>query len=166
RAGGADLVSDLGERFVYELLTRDEVSCAVFGQLSSRPGAKVFLDVTHRSAETFKRKFRHVYTTSLNYGLDITRDRIPITPAAHYFMGGVRTDLTGRTSLRGLYAAGEVTSTGVHGANRLASNSLLEALVFGGRAGAAMKEESEINPPLQSSEPSSGIFATVNQNIR
>src|SRR5207253_7781841 len=85
--------------------------------------------------------FRHVYTTCLNYGLDITRDRIPITPAAHYFMGGVRTDLLGRTTLRGLYAAGEVASTGVHGANRLASNSLLEALVFGGRTANAMRTD-------------------------
>ena len=166
RGEGARIVNDRGERFVNELLTRDEVSRAVFRQLTSRPDAKVFLDTTHVPADLLRKKFRHVYTTSLNYGLDITRDRIPITPAAHYFMGGVRTDLTGRTSLRGLYAAGEVASTGVHGANRLASNSLLEALVFGGRAGAAMKEESEINPPLQSSEPSSGIFATVNQNIR
>jgi L-aspartate oxidase len=90
-----------------------------------------------------QKKFRHVYSTCLQYGVDITRDRIPITPAAHYFMGGVCSDLNGRSSLRGLYAAGEVASTGVHGANRLASNSLLEALVFGARAATAMKEEAE-----------------------
>jgi L-aspartate oxidase len=104
----------------------------------------VFLDITHVPAEILQRKFRHVYTTCLNYGLDITRERIPITPAAHYFMGGIRTDLSGRTNLKALYAAGEVASTGVHGANRLASNSLLEALVFGRRAAAAMREESGI----------------------
>src|ERR1044071_10302888 len=107
----------------------------------SRPSAKVFLDITHVAADVLKKKFRHVYTTCLNYGLDITRDRIPITPAAHYFMGGVRTDLKGSTSLSGLYAAGEVASTGVHGANRLASNSLLEAVVFGGRTARAMRDE-------------------------
>ena len=137
-----------------ELLTRDEVSRAVFRELTARPDAKVFLNITHVAAEVLQKKFRHVYTTCLNYGLDITRDRIPITPAAHYFMGGVRTDLNGRTTLRGLYAAGEVASTGVHGANRLASNSLLEALVFGRRVAAAMAEASETSPPAQSGNAS------------
>jgi L-aspartate oxidase len=141
RGEGAYIVNERGERFVDELLTRDEVSRAVFRQLTARPHAKVFLDVTHVSAAILRKKFRHVYATCLNYGLDITRDRIPITPAAHYFMGGVVTDLNGRSTQRGLYAAGEVASTGVHGANRLASNSLLEALVFGRRAAAAMKDD-------------------------
>jgi L-aspartate oxidase len=166
RGEGARIVNDRGERFVDELLTRDEVSRAVFRQLSARPDAKVFLDMRHIAAHVLQKKFRHVYTTCLNYGLDITRDRIPITPAAHYFMGGVRTDLGGLTSLSGLYAAGEVASTGVHGANRLASNSLLEALVFGGRAAAAMKEERDTSPSAVI--PRSG-FATsgiVNPEIR
>jgi L-aspartate oxidase len=146
RGEGAHIVSEHGNRFVDELLTRDEVSRAVFRQLTARPGAAVFLDVTHLPVATLQRKFRHVYSTCLLYGVDITRDRIPITPAAHYFMGGVCTDLSGRASLHGLYAAGEVASTGVHGANRLASNSLLEALVFGARAAAAMREESATGP--------------------
>jgi L-aspartate oxidase len=150
RGEGAHIVNDLGERFVDELLTRDEVSRAVFQQVTARPGSRVFLDVTHISAVTLKRKFRHVYVTCLQYGLDITRDRIPITPAAHYFMGGVRTDLNGRPTLRGLYAAGEVASTGVHGANRLASNSLLEALVFGGRTAGAMCTDSLASPAIRS----------------
>src|SRR5262249_17298617 len=94
RGEGARIVNDRGERFVDELLTRDEVSRAVFRQLTSRADAKVFLDMTHVAAHVLQHKFRHVYTTCLNYGLDITRDRIPITPAAHYFMGGVRTDLS------------------------------------------------------------------------
>jgi L-aspartate oxidase len=141
RGEGARIVNERGERFVDELLTRDEVSRAVFRQLTARPGAAVFLDMTHLQTAVLKKKFRHVYATCLHYGLDITLNRIPITPAAHYFMGGIRTDLEGRASLRGLYAAGEVASTGVHGANRLASNSLLEALVFGGRAARAMREE-------------------------
>jgi L-aspartate oxidase len=146
RGEGAHIVNERSERFVDELLTRDEVSRAVFRQLTARPGAAVFLDVRHLPVATLQRKFRHVYSTCLRYGVDITCDRIPITPAAHYFMGGVCTDLNGRANLRGLYAAGEVASTGVHGANRLASNSLLEALVFGGRAAAAMKEEEAAIP--------------------
>jgi L-aspartate oxidase len=164
RGEGAHIVDDRGERFVDELLTRDEVSRAVFRRLTAHPGAKVFLDITHVPADVLRRKFRHVYTTCLNYGLDITRDRIPITPAAHYFMGGVRVDLNGRASLEGLYAAGEVASTGVHGANRLASNSLLEALVFGRRAAAAMSGET--NAPTHSIKPLAAISTAMNQDIR
>jgi len=165
RGEGAHIVNDRGERFVDELLTRDEVSRAVFKEMTARLDAKVFLDMTHIPADLLRNKFRHVYTTCLNYGLDITHERIPITPAAHYFMGGVRTDLSGRASLRGLYAAGEVASTAVHGANRLASNSLLEALVFGGRAAASMKEEKEVSP-LAGTSQSSGKPTTVNAEIR
>ncbi|HVD59445.1 MAG TPA: L-aspartate oxidase [Gemmatimonadaceae bacterium] len=166
RGEGARIVNERGERFVDELLTRDEVSRAVFKQLTSRPDAKVFLDVTHVSGDVLRHKFRHVYTTCLNYGLDITRDRIPITPAAHYFMGGVRTDVHGRASLKGLYAAGEVASVGVHGANRLASNSLLEALVFGGRTAAAMIEESVDVKSRRDSGTAKTISNGVNQLIR
>jgi L-aspartate oxidase len=164
RGEGGRIVNDRGERFVDELLTRDEVSRSVYRQLTGRPDAKVFLDITHLPGEVLRKKFRHVYATCLNYGLDITRDRIPITPAAHYFMGGVRADLSGRTGLSGLYAAGEVASTGVHGANRLASNSLLEALVFGRRTAVAMTQE--IHPTAQSAKPSSAVSATLNQEIR
>jgi len=166
RGEGARIVNDRGERFVDELLTRDEVSRAVFRQLSARPDAKVFLDMRHIAAHVLQKNFRHVYTTCLNYGLDITRDRIPITPAAHYFMGGVRTDLSGLTSLSGLYAAGEVASTGVHGANRLASNSLLEALVFGGRAAAAMKEERDTSPSAEIPQSGFATSGIVNPEIR
>src|SRR5262249_11578509 len=151
---------------VDELLTRDEVSRAVFRQLTSRAEAKVFLDMTHVAANVLQHKFRHVYMTCLNYGLDITRDRIPITPAAHYFIGGVRTDLNGWTSRSGLYAAGEVASAGVHGANRLASNSLLEALVFGGRAAAAMKEEKDIRASSKALRSAIAVSAAANPEIR
>jgi L-aspartate oxidase len=166
RGEGARIVNDRGDRFVDELSTRDEVSRAVFRQLTARPDAKVFLDVTDVSADVLQKKFRHVYTTCLNYGLDITRDIIPITPAAHYFMGGVSTDLSARTSLLGLYAAGEVASTGVHGANRLASNSLLEALVFGGRAASAMKIEKGIQLSDLSGKKDGSVLQHVNQEIR
>jgi L-aspartate oxidase len=167
RGEGARIVNDLGERFVDELLTRDEVSRAVFRQLTARANAKVFLDMTHLAADTLRSKFSHVYRTCLNYGLDITRDRIPITPAAHYFMGGVCSDLHGRASIRGLYAAGEVASTGVHGANRLASNSLLEALVFGRRSAAAMIEAGEIRPPAEPDKLSAAVSSMpVDEEIR
>jgi L-aspartate oxidase len=165
RGEGARIVNEQGDRFVDELSTRDEVSRAVFRQLTARPDAKVFLDMTDVPADVLRKKFRHVYATCLNYGLDITSDRMPITPAAHYFMGGVRTDLSGRTSLRGLYAAGEVASTGVHGANRLASNSLLEALVFGGRVAAAMKDEKEIKAN-RSTKTVAAVHRKINQKIR
>jgi L-aspartate oxidase len=165
RGEGARILNNRGERFVDELLTRDEVSRAVFRQLTAQPDAKVFLDMTHVPKDVLRRKFRHVYTTCLNYGLDITRERIPITPAAHYFMGGIRTDLSGCATLRGLYAAGEAASTGVHGANRLASNSLLEALVFGKRAAAAMRHASDIKPAADrtSSAPSSH---SIHEDVR
>lgn len=166
RGDGARIINDRGERFVDELLTRDEVSRAVFRQLTTRPDAKVFLDITHVSADVLRKKFRHVYETCRNYGLDITREPIPITPAAHYFMGGIRTDLDGRSSLRGLYAAGEVASTGVHGANRLASNSLLEALVFGGRTAAAMKEEGEVLRVANMRKPAAGVHGEPDRQIR
>jgi L-aspartate oxidase len=166
RGEGARIVNDRGERFVDELLTRDEVSRAVFRQLTSRPDANVFLDIRHVAGDVLRKKFRHVYSTCLNYGLDITREPIPITPAAHYFMGGVRTDLSGSTTLNGLYAAGEVASTGVHGANRLASNSLLEALVFGRRAAVGMREEPEVGSSLPRSETSAAVSVNDISEIR
>src|SRR6185295_2948177 len=98
------------------------------------------LDMRHLDRETVRARFPKILNTCLLYNIDITRDLIPVSPAAHYTMGGVRTDLWGRTSIAGLYAAGEVACTGVHGANRLASNSLLEGLVFGARAGSAAIE--------------------------
>jgi L-aspartate oxidase len=97
----------------------------------------VYLDMTALDARFVRERFPKIYATCLRYGLDLTREPVPVSPAAHYSMGGVRTDLHGRATITGLYAAGEVACTGVHGANRLASNSLLEGLVFGARAGAA-----------------------------
>ena len=98
----------------------------------------VYLDLTGLDPEHVKKRFPRIFSTCLKYNIDITADLVPIRPAAHYAMGGVATDLHGATSLPGLFAAGEVASTGVHGANRLASNSLLEGLVFGARSAAAM----------------------------
>jgi L-aspartate oxidase len=101
----------------------------------------VYLDLTHLNAARVQKRFPRIYTTCMKHNIDITEDVIPVRPAAHFSIGGVRTDLEGRASLAGLYAAGEAASTGVHGANRLASNSLLEGLVYGARAGRAMREE-------------------------
>src|SRR5579871_388128 len=128
---------------MHELAPRDVVARAIVHELEVS-GAKdpvVYLDLTHLKADHIKGRFPRIYATCLQYNIDITSELIPIRPAAHYAMGGVRTDLGGRASLPGLYAAGEAAATGVHGANRLASNSLLEGLVFGARAGKSMRDQ-------------------------
>jgi L-aspartate oxidase len=129
-----------------ELAPRDVVARAIMHEME-RVRAKdpvVYLDLTHLDEVHVRRRFPRIYSTCLQYNVDITSELIPIRPAAHYAMGGVRTDLDGRSSLPGLYAAGEVAGTGVHGANRLASNSLLEGLVFGARAGKKMRDELKV----------------------
>lgn len=145
RGEGAYLRNDQLHRFMAkyhdlaELAPRDVVARAIVHELevSQAKQPTVYLDLTHLDPETIRKRFPRVHATCLLYNIDITTELIPIRPAAHYAMGGVRTGLDGRSTLLGLYAAGEVASTGVHGANRLASNSLLEGLVFGARAGHA-----------------------------
>lgn len=126
-----------------ELAPRDVVARAIVHELevSRTNDPAAYLDLTHLRADHVKQRFPRIYATCMEYNVDITTDLIPIRPAAHYAMGGVRSDLDGRTTVPGLYAAGEAAATGVHGANRLASNSLLEGLVFGARAGSAMSDE-------------------------
>jgi L-aspartate oxidase len=121
-----------------ELAPRDVVARAIVSEMQHTQSTHVFLDMTKKSEEFLKKRFPRIYETCASYGLDLASDLAPVCPAAHYMMGGVKTDLKGRTSLPGLYAAGETAATGVHGANRLASNSLLEGLVFGALAGQAM----------------------------
>ena len=145
RGEGAYLLNAAGERFVAELSPRDVVARAIYREARAGRGP-VTLDLRHLDPENVRRRFPRIHATCQRYGIDVTRDPVPVTPAAHYVMGGVATDLHGRTSLPGLYAAGEVAGNGVHGANRLASNSLLEGLVFGARAAQAMAEDHP--PPL------------------
>jgi L-aspartate oxidase len=143
RGEGARLVNDTGEQFMlrYEpagdLASRDLVARAIVREVQ-RTGAPVYLSLAHLDSEFVRRRFPTITQACQQAGLDLATDRIPVSPAAHYVMGGVETDLDGRTSVPQLFAAGEVACTGVHGANRLASNSLLEGLVFGARAAAAM----------------------------
>jgi L-aspartate oxidase len=127
-----------------ELAPRDIVARAIVSEMHRTQSTHVFLDMTKKSEEFLRKRFPRIYETCASYGLDLATDMAPVCPAAHYMMGGVKTDLWGRTSLPGLYAAGEAAATGVHGANRLASNSLLEGLVFGARAGQAMMKEAPV----------------------
>jgi len=149
RGEGARLMNAAGERFTDELLSRDQVARAIFREERAGRGP-VALDLRHLDADRVRTRFPRIHATCLRYGVDITRDPVPVTPAAHYVMGGVATDLHGRTTLPGLYAAGEAAGTGVHGANRLASNSLLEGLVFGARAADAMASDRNPGPGLTS----------------
>lgn len=141
RGEGARLVDRDGHRFMaqydprLELAPRDVVSKAIVTQMEKTRHPCVYLDVTHLDPKFIRQRFPGIAAACKQFGLDITRDRIPVRPGAHYMIGGVTVDLAGRTTVSGLWAAGEATSSGLHGANRLASNSLLEGLVYGAHAG-------------------------------
>jgi len=141
RGEGALLIDRNGDRFMpdydpsAELAPRDIVSRAIVSQMEKTRHPNVYLDLRHLDPDRVRARFPGIAAICAKFNLDITRDRIPVRPGAHYMMGGVVVDLQGRTTLPGLWAAGEVACTGLHGANRLASNSLLEALVFGASAG-------------------------------
>jgi L-aspartate oxidase len=189
RGEGATLLNDRGDRFMQryhpllELAPRDVVARAIaresmphaegvplvsilrpgkFKNSSSSP-RPVYLDMRYVRNIDLSARFPGISAFLARYGLDLRRDLIPIAPAAHYLMGGIRTDLGGRTSLAGLYAAGEAACTGVHGANRLASNSLLEGLVFGARAARSMLSDSLPLTPAESTAKSAGSAITPGQ---
>ena len=179
RGEGAYLRNGSLERFMpkyhalAELAPRDVVARAIAHELevSRAKDPAVYLDLTHLQNRKLDQRFPRIHATCLQYNVDISTDLIPVRPAAHYAMGGVRTDLDGRTNLPGLYAAGEAACTGVHGANRLASNSLLEGLVYGARAGAAMGAQRTAAKPAAAevpaqNAPSAGDGADPEEAIR
>src|SRR5262249_38814593 len=139
-----------------ELAPRDVVARAIVRQMETTQHPNVYLDLTHLDPERIRQRFPGIDKVCKSFGLDITRDRIPVRPGAHYMIGGVTIDAEGRRTIANLWAAGEVTSSGLHGANRLAPNSLLEGLVFGASCGrgaaqaAAKMPDSFAVPPVSS----------------
>ena len=166
RGEGALLRNAAGERFTKELEPRDVVSRAMVAEMRRTGAPHVFLDLTHRGGDFIRGRFPRIYETCLRYGLDLGREAAPVHPAAHYAMGGVKTDLAGSTCIPRLYAAGEAASTGVHGANRLASNSLLEGVVFGARAGMAMREWAAVGPVAGGAAPTPAVPCATEQEVR
>ena len=146
REEGGILINSRGERFMAkyhemeELAPCDVVSCAILNEMELTETPCVYLDATHLPPDFIRSRFSRIYQFCYQFGIDITTDVIPVRSGAHFMVGGVRTNLNGETNLRGLYACGEVACAGVHGARLLAGNSLLECIVFGGRAGSAAAE--------------------------
>lgn len=152
RGEGAYLLNANMERFVNELLPRDQLTQEIYKQMKKEGSRHVWLTITHLGEDKIKHRFPNIYKRCLEEGIDITKAPIPVTPAQHYFMGGIAVDLHSKTSMEHLYAAGETSCNGVHGANRLASNSLLESLVFAKEAALHIidtyEENSTVLPPV------------------
>lgn len=146
-----------------ELAPRDILARAIVSETHRTNSRNVYLDLTAKPKEFLEKRFPLIYATCLSYGLDLCADLAPVSPAAHFLMGGVKADAWGRTSIPGLYAAGETAANGVHGANRLAGNSLLEGLVFGARAGEAMRKDAPAGKKSHGALPGSPAPKTWDQ---
>ncbi|MGL6105034.1 L-aspartate oxidase [Romboutsia sp.] len=169
RGEGGKLLDINGERFIDELLPRDVVSKAIFKQMDKTNSPFVYLDVTFMEKDYIINRFPFIYKECLKRGTDITEDYIKISPAQHYFMGGIEVDLDSKTSMENLYAVGEISCTGVHGANRLASNSLLEGVVFSKRCARFINEniddiESKIGPTYEVKDTLQNLIK-INKNL-
>lgn len=158
RGEGAILLNKKGERFVNELLPRDVVTEAIHKQMKKDDMPYVWLSLENIPREEIKSHFPNIYQRCLEEGYDVTKEYIPVVPAQHYFMGGIRVNLSSRTTMDRLYAVGETSCNGVHGANRLASNSLLESMVFAKRAAKEMAQKSAVGEDIQGNAQISQLY--------
>ncbi len=165
RGEGAQLINSKGKRFINELLPRDVVTKSIYEEEKNTNSPNVYLDVRFMDNRFLKNRFPNIYEKCLENGIDISKDPIPVSPAQHYFMGGIEVDLYGKTSMENLFAFGESSCTGVHGANRLASNSLLEALVFSKRGSEKINTYIANIPMLKINPPSLNYNKTYYENL-